>query len=198
MMITIVDTTPMITDMLATTTVATATLTVTTNVSVDVPDQMLVTVLLAFLTPILTNTVTVFVTHTGLVRVVIPTVDHATTNATAAMAQMQLTVATVYLTLTGTTTTLVSVKLTGQDQTVPHGTTLPVQQPVNPPNVMDHQEVTVRYVLITPHGTNTDTVSVTATGPERAVMFTSDHVIHVVSDVPDHLTCTVPTAHQTL
>lgn len=135
----------MTTDMLVTIMVATATPTVTLSVSVDVPDQMLVTVLLAFLTLILMNIATVSVTHTGPVKPVIPTVDHATPNATAAMAQMQLTAATAYLMPTGTPTKSVNVKKAGLVMTVPTGLEL-VLPPVKPICVTDHPEVTVRYV----------------------------------------------------
>jgi hypothetical protein len=102
---------------------------------------------------------------------VIPIADLVTTNATAVMAQMHLTVATVYLTPTGTPKTSVNVKLAGRELTVLIGqeTVLP---PVRQACVTAHPAVTVRYVLITPHGTNTDTVSVTATGPENPAMFT--------------------------
>merc|ERR1719264_2394771 len=115
------DTCHMITDMLMTTTVATATPTATTNASVDVLGQTHVTVLLASATPTLTNTATVSVTHTGLAKPVTLTVDHATTNATAVTAQMQLTVATVYHTLIGTTIKHVNVKKAGSAPTALNG-----------------------------------------------------------------------------
>jgi len=165
------DTCHMITDMLMTTTVATATPTATTNASVDVLDQTHVTVLLASATPTLTNTATVSVTHTGLAKPVTLTVDHATTNATAVTAQMQLTVATVYHTLIGTTIKHVNVKKAGSAPTALNGPE-PVLLLVSQKCVTDHLVETVRSVLITPHGTNTDTVSVTATGPENPATFT--------------------------
>jgi hypothetical protein len=170
MMTIMVDTTHMITDMLMTTTVATATPTVTQNVSVDVPDQTPVTVLLASATPILTNTATVSVTHTGPVRLVIPTADPVTTNATAVTVQRHLTVATAYHMLTGTTIKSVPVKKAGSETTALNGLE-PVHQLVSQTCVTDHLVETVRSVLTTPHGTNTDTVSVTATGPENPAMY---------------------------
>lgn len=171
MMTTMVPTTHIATDMQMTTTVDTAILTVTLSASVDVPDLMLVTVLHAFPTLILMNTATVFVIHTGLVRTVTPTADHATTNATAAMAQMHLTVATVYLMLTGTSTTSVNAKMAGKAMTALAGPE-PVLLLVSQTCAMAHPVVTVRSVLITPHGTNTDTVSVIATGPENPAILT--------------------------
>lgn len=143
------------------------------------------TVMDALRMPILMSSTTahVSVTTTGSTKAVSPGWDHATQSVMAVLAQIAVTVSTVYITLTSSLThtltrTIVSVMTGGQEtiaQSTRDGAT------INVTAAGAHVPATVTPVFLTPTSITTDTVSVMKTGQKNVAAFTLENVTVIVN-----------------